>query len=253
MTPDDERELSEWRAKFSRPELAERRIEQLRHEVDRAKGIMRGLLEPDPETDAAEILRLHGKVEQLRAELDKKDVDRWLTLHIEWGRAVRLAAERLGIIEAQESRHRVERAAANALLDSVPRYAPQVLEGSSRFGGMARVDGGAWLKADDVRDHLSGQPTAPTTVQRLNDSELAAECVRRGLRCVRPETPGGTGYGDAPDPDVKTAAEQRVLNAARGTPDEALHTPITHAEKLYPLCDEIQRYKAELARREAGQ
>lgn len=40
-----------------------------------------------------------------------------------------------------------------------------------------------------------------------------------------------------------TMAERAVLDAAYAVPDAALHTPITHAEKLYPLCDAIQRWR----------
>jgi hypothetical protein len=34
-----------------------------------------------------------------------------------------------------------------------------------------------------------------------------------------------------------------VLEIAKALPDEVLHAPITHAEKLYPLCDAIQRFQ----------
>ena len=43
-----------------------------------------------------------------------------------------------------------------------------------------------------------------------DDHWLVAECVRRGWRVVYP---GEAGYGDPPDPDVKTAHEQRILDA----------------------------------------
>lgn len=34
-----------------------------------------------------------------------------------------------------------------------------------------------------------------------------------------------------------------LLELALALPDKFLHAPLTHAEKLYPLCDHIQRYK----------
>lgn len=40
-----------------------------------------------------------------------------------------------------------------------------------------------------------------------------------------------------------TMPERAVLDAAYAIPDAALHAPITHAEKLYPLCDAIQRWR----------
>jgi hypothetical protein len=61
---------------------------------------------------------------------------------------------------------------------------------------------------------------------------------------------------DPPPPDEATKAKlEGMANAKRGRlaiellrmalelPDEVLHAPIVHAEKLYPLCDHIQRYQ----------
>lgn len=40
-----------------------------------------------------------------------------------------------------------------------------------------------------------------------------------------------------------TMPERAVLDAAYAIPDAVLHAPITHAEKLIPLCDAIQRWR----------
>lgn len=38
---------------------------------------------------------------------------------------------------------------------------------------------------------------------------------------------------------------REVLREARALDDDTLHAPITHGEKLYPLCDAIQRWRSE--------
>lgn len=35
----------------------------------------------------------------------------------------------------------------------------------------------------------------------------------------------------------------QLLEMALALPDSVLHAPLTHAEKLYPLCNQIQRYQ----------
>lgn len=39
---------------------------------------------------------------------------------------------------------------------------------------------------------------------------------------------------------VVSAKDMAVLEACAAVPDEVLHSPIVHAEQLYPLCDAIQ-------------
>lgn len=62
----------------------------------------------------------------------------------------------------------------------------------------------------------------------MTDEQLVAECVRRGWRVCYPGDPKDAGLFDPPDPDVKTAAEQRVLDSA-----PALNAAIRRAAELF--------------------
>jgi hypothetical protein len=82
----------------------------------------------------------------------------------------------------------------------------------------------------------------------LTDEELAAECVRRGYRCVRPGDPREAYLFEPPDPDVKTAKEQAVLDAMAAVEADVLRQRAR--DPWQPTSPDLsEACKAELARR----
>ena len=82
----------------------------------------------------------------------------------------------------------------------------------------------------------ANQHAADREYKRRLEAEAELDRVRRRSTFA---TPDGKTF------TVCTLAASAVLDEAYSIPDAVLQAPITHAEKLFPLCDAIQRWRRE--------